>query len=1030
MAATRHSTRAALVGGVSALAICALVAGAPAAAQTAATPAAKDDSTLTEVVITARRAAIESAIDRKKNAPSMIDSIVADDAGKLPDNSITEVLQRVSGVAIVRFSALNDPDHFSAAGSGIQVRGLSGVASRLNGREIFSANGGRSLSWGDVTPELMAAVDVYKSPTADLIEGGTGGQIDLRTKMPFDYKKPSLAVSLEGNYGDLSEKTTGGASVLLTDRWDTPIGEIGLLADVAYNKLEQHSDFLRTEPYFKQSIGGADYFIPRGFNFGSEDFTRERIGYYGALQWRPNDNLTIYQTTFMSQYDTTNYGAGRFYGNNDMVADPATSAFDADKGLAKSDILFVRTSATFLPAPAGTLSSSGNSGAGVGKTITRDFATGFTWMPGDRWAIRGSFQVVDSSATKSSYDVFSEVQLPNRFGVDLTGEFPKITLPANTTALVSDLTKYIWTATQDHQERNHGHLYAGNVDVEYKFADETFFESVQFGARYADRTERDTVGAYNWLALGRGWGADGGQLDFTNARPGDIELETFDNFFRGDASLPTSFYAPSREMASRMDRASDHLRPQAGVVRGNGVATTTGYGNPVAAPGFSPYDFARGQTKNTALYGLVRFASDSSIIGWPVSGNLGLRMVKFENSSEGFLRQNAGQAQIRGTGNRISLITMGNKVEAENSYTKVLPSFNLQFKPNEALRVRGAYNVTMDSASFSNLRVNGDFGLRNDNTAPSGQLSYFESFSFNSGNPYLKPQMSNNFDASVEWYPKRGTSAHLSLFHKRIENLLLYGTAYREVPITFAEAPPGTAPTTTTPNIVYPALPTTNPAGAVTTPKLARASNVYNSEADATLTGMEIGGQTFFDSLPDPFKGFGVSANYTIIDSESPGDSYMDINGATKTGLPIQGLSKFNANITLMYERNKLSARLAYSWRSEYLMSTTANGTSGDYHYKKVAGFNGNGPLAGAANASPNCVFTDISLPIYADDYGSLDAGVTYRLNQKVQVSLQASNLTNEVTRTLMGGYNNGHKYVRSWFVADRRLNANIRMAF
>ncbi|RZM14780.1 MAG: TonB-dependent receptor, partial [Sphingomonas sp.] len=124
-----------------------------------------------DIVITGRRAALEAADERKRRSETIVDSVVADDAGKLPDNSITEVLQRVSGVSIVRFAALGDPDHYSVQGSGVQVRGLTGVASRLNGREIFSANNGRAILWSDVTPELMAAVDVYKASTADLIEG-------------------------------------------------------------------------------------------------------------------------------------------------------------------------------------------------------------------------------------------------------------------------------------------------------------------------------------------------------------------------------------------------------------------------------------------------------------------------------------------------------------------------------------------------------------------------------------------------------------------------------------------------------------------------------------------------------------------------------------------------------------------------------------------------------------------------------------------------------------------------------------------
>jgi TonB-dependent receptor len=152
-----------------------------------------------------------------------VDSVVADDAGKLPDNSITEVLQRVPGVTIVRFAAINDPDHYSVEGSGIQIRGLSGVASRLNGREIFSANGGRSLLWGDVTPELMQAVDVYKSSSADQIEGGTGGSVDLRTKLPFDFKKGlHFAGSGDLSFGDLARKTDYSVSGMVSGKWKTP----------------------------------------------------------------------------------------------------------------------------------------------------------------------------------------------------------------------------------------------------------------------------------------------------------------------------------------------------------------------------------------------------------------------------------------------------------------------------------------------------------------------------------------------------------------------------------------------------------------------------------------------------------------------------------------------------------------------------------------------------------------------------------------------------------------------------------------
>src|SRR5689334_14466480 len=166
--------------------------------------AAKDDQvvdTVKEVVVTARRRALQSAIEIKKNSDTLVDSVVADEAGKLPDNSITEVLQRVSGVSISRFTGVNGGNTaFQIEGSGITVRGLPFNSSMLNGQQLFSANGASAISWNEVTPELMAGVDVYKATRADLIEGGAS-TIDLRTHVPFDFKDTQFNVTVGGSYG-------------------------------------------------------------------------------------------------------------------------------------------------------------------------------------------------------------------------------------------------------------------------------------------------------------------------------------------------------------------------------------------------------------------------------------------------------------------------------------------------------------------------------------------------------------------------------------------------------------------------------------------------------------------------------------------------------------------------------------------------------------------------------------------------------------------------------------------------------------
>jgi TonB-dependent receptor len=116
---------------------------------------------LQEVVITGIRRSIESAQAIKQEAEQVVDSVTAQDIGALPDRSVSEALQRIPGVTLARTNNNRDPARLASEGGQVFIRGLSWVRSETNGRDIFSANSGRDVSFEDVSADLVAGVDVY-----------------------------------------------------------------------------------------------------------------------------------------------------------------------------------------------------------------------------------------------------------------------------------------------------------------------------------------------------------------------------------------------------------------------------------------------------------------------------------------------------------------------------------------------------------------------------------------------------------------------------------------------------------------------------------------------------------------------------------------------------------------------------------------------------------------------------------------------------------------------------------------------------
>jgi iron complex outermembrane recepter protein len=190
------------------VALSAVTHAAPVQAQEAEVAAPEDDA----IVVTGIRGSLESAIQVKRQASAVVDAISAEDMGKFPDQNLAESLQRITGVQISRSRG---------EGSNISIRGLSPDFNQINfnGRTLPSATGGRSFDFTILSSELINSVEVFKSPTANIQEGGLAGTVNVHTIRPKDIKGRQFVINTELMYELNADKSSPHVSALYTDRF-------------------------------------------------------------------------------------------------------------------------------------------------------------------------------------------------------------------------------------------------------------------------------------------------------------------------------------------------------------------------------------------------------------------------------------------------------------------------------------------------------------------------------------------------------------------------------------------------------------------------------------------------------------------------------------------------------------------------------------------------------------------------------------------------------------------------------------------
>ncbi len=1061
--------------GASALAI-SLVFGASALAQTAAASGKTTEDTVDEVVVTSIRQSLKSSQQLKQSSEIIGDSITAEDIGALPDRSVTEALQRVPGVSINRFAAGVDPDHFSTEGSGVVVRGLNFVRSELNGRDTFTANNGRILSFADVPSELMGGVDVFKSPSADMIEGGISGTVNLRTRLPFDSNKRILSMSAEASYGDMVKEWKPTYSFLYSDRFDTNFGEVGVLASFVNSQLASRSDAIQVSNFGCRTnlgVSSADcgngskgVWFPRGAAFRSTTNDRERQGQAGAIQWKSTDGTMQASLQYLRSKSTVKWtehaveiATDNVAGNGDSrPADGTTFSFDED-GVFTNGVI---TGATGWRAdqngsdprtPINGLQSNNVRRDENTTNITTDYGFNFKWTPNDHWGVLFDVQHVDSTVDAISMGMWGSTfqnaaitlngsDLPDvKFTAPSSGTTVSNCTPFNNNcpsyargshASLSDPYNNFWRSAMDHIEQSEGTEDAVKIDVEYKFGGDSWLDSIKGGARWSERDQTTRFSAYNWGVVSEIWGSGGPVWmdDPINGNPTTagganstrfVEAYAFNNFLRGKTGVPTgsdprlffsqnlvdNYGSVSQFLLSVGDEWRDRtvLDAQTGQrCPQNWVPLAQRCGVTAGTP-FRPQEINPVNEVTQAAYLMARFKGEAG--DYKISGNVGLRYTKTDREATGYLAfpistslatdgdctkaftdwQALPEPKPAFTPSSFCSLTPQVRAAArawangaltpstvKASFDYWLPSLNLKVMAPHGLQYRLGLSKTITppdiglTRNYYNLALNTNFdGITNGQ--PSGNVTV--------GNPFLKPTQSTNVDVSVEWYFDQVGSLTFAGFWKELSDVATNTTA--RVPFTNNGA-------------TFDVL--------VTTPG--------NSDKKATVKGFEIGYQQFYDFLPKPLDGFGINANYSYIESSGVPQSTLSatdpdvaagrVTTVDTSKLPLQGLSKHNVNFAAIYEKGPVSARLAYNWRSDFLLTVR-----------------------------------DVIVPyapIMNEATGQLDGSFFYTVNPKMKVGVQAVNLLNETTRTTQVLNNNLLKTGRSWFMNDRRYTFVLRASF
>ncbi len=847
------------------------------------TPASSDQAVveLDEFVVSGIRDSLTKALDVKRQNFQSVDSIVAEDIGKFPDNNVVEALQRVSGVQVT--------NRFRGEVAAVTIRGLPDITTTVNGRNVFTA-AGRAVALQDIPAALLNRVDVFKTRSSDLIESGIAGVIDVRTQRPFNFDGRRVVLAAKGIHQEQADSIGPNISALISNTWELSNGgrfgalfslsyaqtdyrdqsvtagaQVPFMTDqpldgwVPYQRIFPDIDPTTGQPFWQAGLddglptapGSAltmfgeqvPYLLSRDAIFAS-DFTgdRDRPAANLSLQYAPSDSATYTFEAFYNGYRDTTFNNLHFAFVDWWGALSANPSADIDI-YPGTNIIKARRDVGF---PYGFMSGDYTKS----KTDSHVVALNGNWDISDKLTVQADL-AFQSSKFESEFFAVRTERVHRMINVDFNsgGGLPAFNYeddPVTADVDESDIANpALWTVAQmwDNGNYDEGDARTLKIDADYE-AGWGIFKTIGFGGLY------DVRGAKSGNRT-----QDAGVLGVPLTQFPQEATHVNRDFFDGKSDVPRSWAVFD---ADYIERNADGIRS---------LYNSTINANLLLKNDLTMRETFDVEEKMAAVYLMANFEHRLEGAG-SIDGQLGVRYVNVKNNTT-FTDQ-----------------TTGATTDGSSSQDKLLPSVMVRYNISDNLRLRLSYGETLRMPGFNDL--NPTINYVEDVT----DIGYGTA---SGGNVDLQPTESKNYDFSIEYYWGRSNAVYGTLFKREIEGLVV--PFRRRV----------TASTTARPEGYDYIL-----------------SQPFNA-SDGKLDGFEIGAIFFPENLPGILDGLGLQVSYTSLDSEQ--NIPLTNNAGEVIGQnrgPFFAVSDSSYNITLAYEKSRWGARLGYVWREDFLNNNEA----------------------------------------------------------------------------------------------------------